>query len=359
MAAAVQASAAALLDLGVGSVIRAILEANAAAALWLQWLILQVLALTRASTSTGADLDTWMADFTLTRLPAVTATGSVTFGRFTLSNTFIPVGAAVKTFDGAHIFNVIADTANPAWAASLNSYRLPAGVETVTVAVRAATAGSASNTQPDTVTLLASSIPGVDTVTNALAFTNGVDAEPDAALRNRFALFLATRSRATQLAVEFAVESVQQGLSFSIAENATPNGTFTPGTFTVAVDDGSGATGAALLDAIRAAVEAVRPIGSRAIVVAATPMLADIQMTLVCATTTRHTTAAGLVVQAIEQYIAALPVGSDLPFTVLAKLAYDASPFVLNVTALLLNGDTDDLLATPSQVIRVGSITIG
>ena len=42
MAAAVQASAAQLLDLTVGSTLRAVLEANASIGLWMQWLILQV-----------------------------------------------------------------------------------------------------------------------------------------------------------------------------------------------------------------------------------------------------------------------------------------------------------------------------
>ena len=39
MAAGVQGSASALIDLTTGSVLRAILEANASLALWLQWLI--------------------------------------------------------------------------------------------------------------------------------------------------------------------------------------------------------------------------------------------------------------------------------------------------------------------------------
>ena len=83
MAAAVEASAAQLLDLTVGSTLRAVLEANASVALWMQWLILLVLRTTRAATSNGADLDSWMADFSLSRLPAVAATGTVIFSRFT------------------------------------------------------------------------------------------------------------------------------------------------------------------------------------------------------------------------------------------------------------------------------------
>jgi hypothetical protein len=96
MAAAVQASAAQLLDLSVGSTLRAVLEANASIGLWMQWLILLVLRMTRAATSSGADLDSWMADLTLIRLPAVADTGTVTFSRFTPSMAaLIPVGALV------------------------------------------------------------------------------------------------------------------------------------------------------------------------------------------------------------------------------------------------------------------------
>ena len=81
-AAAVQGAAATLLDLTVGSVLRAVLEANAGLGLWLQWLILQVLQTTRASTSAGSDLDSWMADFGLTRLAASPSSGMVTFSRY-------------------------------------------------------------------------------------------------------------------------------------------------------------------------------------------------------------------------------------------------------------------------------------
>ena len=112
MAAAVEASATQLLDLTVGSTLRAVLEANASIGLWMQWLILQVLRTTRAATSNGADLDSWMADLTLTRLPAVAATGTVTFSRFTPGmSALIPVGALVRTADGTQTFAVSVDTA--------------------------------------------------------------------------------------------------------------------------------------------------------------------------------------------------------------------------------------------------------
>src|ERR1700693_2933191 len=98
MSAALQSSATTLIDVSVGSVVRAIFEANASVVLWLQWLILQVLQTTRASTSIGADLDSWMLDFGLSRLPAAAATGIVTFSRFATDwAAMIPVGSTVKT----------------------------------------------------------------------------------------------------------------------------------------------------------------------------------------------------------------------------------------------------------------------
>jgi uncharacterized phage protein gp47/JayE len=105
MAAAVEASATQLVDLSVGSTLRAVLEANASIGLWMQWLILLVLRMTRAATSSGGDLDSWMGDFSLARLPAIAATGIVTFSRFTPTvAALIPAGALVRTSDGTQTF---------------------------------------------------------------------------------------------------------------------------------------------------------------------------------------------------------------------------------------------------------------
>src|ERR1019366_8376541 len=81
--AAIQAGSTQLLNLTVGSVLRAIVEANAGVILWLQGRVTYVLTLTRFNTSKGVDADSWAADFGFTREPAKPATGQVTFGRFT------------------------------------------------------------------------------------------------------------------------------------------------------------------------------------------------------------------------------------------------------------------------------------
>ena len=115
-AAAVQGAATAVLDLTVGSALRSILEANAALALWLQWLAAQVLAATRAATSQGADLDSWMADFGVTRLPASQAAGQVVFSRFAATiAALVPTGAQARASTTGQLYTVQSDPTNAAW----------------------------------------------------------------------------------------------------------------------------------------------------------------------------------------------------------------------------------------------------
>src|SRR5579875_741348 len=144
MAASVQGAATALVDLSVGSVLRATLEASASVALWMQFLILQVLTATRAATSSGADLDSWMADFSFTRLPGAAAQGVVTFGRYTTGiAAVIPVGARVSIFDGSQSFSVVEQDSNPAWTGG--GYTLGASQASIDVPAVATTTGAGAN----------------------------------------------------------------------------------------------------------------------------------------------------------------------------------------------------------------------
>src|SRR5258707_1259181 len=95
---AIQAGSAQLLNLTVGSVLRAIVEAIAGVILWLQGLITYVLTLTRFATSKGADADSWGADYGFVREGAVPATGQVTFTRFTTTTqSVIPARLVLQT----------------------------------------------------------------------------------------------------------------------------------------------------------------------------------------------------------------------------------------------------------------------
>ncbi|GAB0116890.1 baseplate J/gp47 family protein [Acidisoma sp. 7E03] len=358
-AAAVQASAAQLLDFTPGSVLRAILEANAGLGLWMQWLILQVLQSTRLATSSGADADSFGADFGFSRLPAVAATGDATFSRFTPGQSaLVPSGTRIATADGATDFIVTADAQHAAWNATLDGYQLGAGLASVTVPVLAVAPGSGGNLLPGTISLITSTLPGIDAVTNATATSGGLDAESDASFRSRFQSFIDSRSRATVQAVRYAVTSLRQGISCSLQENTDGAGAFAPGRFLVTLDDGSGAPPSALITAAQAAVDMVRPIGSIFTVQPPSQVSADISMNLDLVPGSDAAGTIAAVNAAVSGFVNTLPVGSPLPYTRLAQLAYDASPAVRNVSGLTLCGGIADLAAGPGAVIKLGTLAI-
>ena len=358
IATAMQDSAKVALNYTVGSVLRAIAEATAGVALWLQAIILEVLTLTRAATSKGADLDSFFADFGFFRLPANYATGQVTFSRFTATQqALVPVGAKVQTSDGTQAFAVVLDSTNAAYSATLGGYILPAGTASIAVPVKASVAGSGGNVQAASIAVLTTSIPGVDTAANASGFINGVDAELDPAFRSRFVLYLASLSRATKTAVNYAVTSIQQGVVDTITENQNYDGSTNMGFFFVVVDDGSGIPPTGLLTNAANAVEAVRPLCSRYGVFPPAVLIANVSMTLVTTVGYTHGAVVAAVAAALQNFINGLPLATSLPYTQIASVVY-AVPGVSNATSILLNSATADLVADQKHKILCGTLTV-
>jgi len=354
-----QGAASELLDLSVGSVLRAILEANASIGLWLQWLLLLVLNNTRAATSKGPDLDSWMADFGLTRLPAVAATGTVIFSRFSPTNTaLIPVGALVKTGDGTQNFTVVASLNNPLFNPIQNGYILGAGVASGQVPVVATTPGSAGNVQIGTVTILATAIPGIDSVTNSVAFTGGSDAESDAAFRTRFVAYINSRTQATKAAISYAISSLQQGLSYAIAENVDTAGNPRPGNFVVTVANSQATLPNRLLTEVSAAIDAVRPVGTSFAVQPPQQIIANVALSLALTPNANLGQVAPQVSNSISGYIGGLSIGQVLPVARIAQLALDASSFVTNAFNISINGKNTDLDPGATGIVVAGSITV-
>lgn len=358
-ATAVQARSAGLVDFSVGSILRAVDEAVATTVLWLQAQILALLARTRASTAVGIDLDTWVADYGLARLPAVAATGEVVFGRFTgPAQRVIAVGSTVQTADGSQGFAVYADTANSAYDEDLGGYVMGAGVLTLNVPVRATTPGGGGNAVAGAITVISSAIPGVDTVINNDTFANGADAETDAALRIRFRSFLASLSKATKAAIEYAIAQLQVGLSYTIDENLTYAGTVQKGHFSVVIDDGTGSPSAELLAQVYAAVDAVRALTVSFEVHGPTPVMVTVAVTVTILPGFNVAAVKAAVKLAIETYINTLGMGVDLRYTRIAQVAYDASPGVENVSGMTLNGGTADIVAASKESLKHGTVTV-
>jgi phage-related baseplate assembly protein len=358
-AAAAQASAGRALNYTPGSILRALAEGFAALGLWLQAQVLKVLGMTRLRTSVGEDVDSFVEDFGLSRTQARPAAGEVTLSRFvTGAAAFAPVGALVRTADGSVTFAVTADPANAAYDAGAGGYWIGALVGSLNVPVQAVTTGPAGNVDPGTVTLLATPISGVDTVNNASAMTGGVAAQSDAALQAQFPLYLASLSKATSGAIDFAISQVQAGILWRKIEGEDAAGAPRQAHFVVVVDDGSGSPPISFLNLVYAAVDPVRGLGISFEVVAAETLGADVSMSLATAAGANHAAAVAAAAAAIGTYLGNLDIGETLPFTRLAQIAYAASPAVTNVSAVTLNGGTADLVPSQRQRVIAGTVAV-
>lgn len=338
-----QAAAKATVDFTTGSVPLALAQSIAGVALWLQGLILQVLALSRASSSQGPDLDSWMADFSFPRNAAVAATGTLTFARFqpTSSAVILPGMLASASIGGAQ-FIVTLDPTNGLYSASAGGpgvpgYVIAPSVTSGTVPAAAVTPGSAGNVTIGAIGLLLQSVSGINTVTNGVNFSGGIDAESDAAFRLRFQTFINALMKGTAAAIAYALNSLRPGLSFKILENMTPALVAQNGTVTVLFDDGTGSPPASLLQAALIAVEAVRCVGITIFVIPPTIVPANISMTLTSIVSAQHAADVAAATAALNLYVNTIPVGRSLPFSRLVQVAYDSSTNIQNVTNVMLS----------------------
>ncbi len=357
MAASVQGAATTLVDLSIGSVLRACMEASASIALWMQWLILQVLAMTRAATSNGSDLDSWVADFSLQRLPGSQATGTVTFARYSAGlPAFIALGVLVRTTDGTQTFGVVQDVNNPAWNGS-DGYVIGALSANVDVPVEALSFGLAGNVLAGAIGLLATPIVGIDTAQNQQALTGGAEQETDSALRSRFTGYINTRSLATTGALMTAAQSVRQGLRLAVLENQDRSGAAQIGNFIVVADDGSGFPPAILISQVAAAIEIVRPIGSTYSVTG--PVVEMVSVNITIETAGGSNSAIGSAIRlAVLAWIQQLSIGGVLSISKIEAIAHGIDGSVLSVSQTTINLGSTDVAAPSNGVLVPLTITV-
>jgi Baseplate J-like protein len=360
-AAAVQATASGLVDLSVGAILRALGEAQAAVALWLQAEIIFVLSVTRLATSQGSWVDSFIADFfdpsVFARLGAQPSVGEAVFARFTASGqVVVRVGSTAATADGSQKFVVTLDTTNGAYNAGLGGYVMANTVASVTVPAQALTSGSASNVLPDTINTITSPITGVDTVNNPSAFVGGTDPETTLSLLKRFVSQILSLRQATVAAVLNAAGKPRTGLSLLNVEGVNPDNSVHKGFFYVVVDDGTGFPSSDLRNAVTAQVNATRADGIEFAVIAPTVITANVLFGIdstMMAPAADETAAEN----AVMAYINALPIGATLILTRLIQVAYDSSPTIANIIGLTINGGTSDVAAAVPHVVKAGTVT--
>jgi uncharacterized phage protein gp47/JayE len=147
--------------------------------------------------ATGVALDNVVALLGITRNPARTAAGQVTFARKQPAGKAVVIEAQTRVADaGGKTFVTTA-------AGTIRT-----GETDVTVPIEAVTAGPQGNVDAATIVIMPTPPRGVDGVTNALPTAGGHDPEPDDQLRERARHALETAGKATLNALRFAILDV-------------------------------------------------------------------------------------------------------------------------------------------------------
>ena len=357
-ATTVQGLATTLTDFAIGAVLRALAEAHAGVTIWLESLILLLLQTTRLATSSGSDVDSFIADFGLTRSPAVSATGTVTFSRFTTTNqATIPVGTTLSSNDLSQQYTVIADTTQSAYNATLQAYLIPIGNASANATVKAVVAGTAANVAANVITVITQPIQYVDTVTNAAPLVNGANAQTDAQVRAAFIAYLASLAKATVNAIIQAVQAIQVGASCVIVEFQTYGGVTQYGYFYAIVDDGSGSPGSTFISNASNAINVTRACGIQFNTYAPVTVTANVIMTITAASGYVLANVEASVQSALLTYLQSLTLGQSAMWSKLAQIAYNTAG-VQEVTAWTLNGGTSDIVPTAQQRVIAGTVTV-
>jgi hypothetical protein len=307
---------------------------------------------------------------------AVQAGDTIGFSNIYAPPLVIPVGTLVATYDGSQVYQVYPDPTNPAYNANIGTavpaqlnwtnatvpwqggFVLPANQGSLNLNVQALTPGSAGNVNANTITTMQTSVVGIDTVTNPASIIVGVDQESDASLKARFKQFIQSLREGTPAALEYAVTSLQQGLQCTIHENVDPNGATDYGAVTMYVDDGSGNPPSTIVQEALAAVNLARAATVRPQVLGATKLAVNINMVLTTAAGYSHPAVVAAVANAVSTYVDNIGLENPLPYTMLAYIAYAASPGITDVTSLTINGATADITPAMGQTIKVGTLTV-
>ena len=365
---------------GANSSLGPVFNGAALLATALQGQVIYVNAVARLATSTGADVDSFVNPFGLTREPEVDSTGTVTFSTSSPASSQILIypGTVVQTIDGIQ-FSVIADTTQSGWSVSLGAYVIGTGTSSVNATVQALVGGVGGNVLAQTITQIVGSATypapaGVSGVVNSAAFTNGANQESDAALKARFALFMQGRW-ANDAAIETAVDGVQSGLTFSLGDGLDQNGNATPNYFTVLVNELNQSTGptSSLIASVNSAVLASRAVGVPYQVIGPQLLTVNASVTLQLAPGSSTSAITAAAQAAFTSYLNNIGLGNTAVFpstvsSATTRCSYNAIVALLTSISgvvslpdppgLLLNGATVDIVAPWGTQLVAGSLVV-
>lgn len=296
---------------------------------------------------------------------AVPSSGNVTFGRAVASTIdyTIPRGTTVVAKSNAF--------RPPLSFRTTQDATLAAGYTTVSVPVVCTEAGVITSISAGDISDFVSKPTGIDTVTNSLAFTNGVDDESPEDQKSRFGFFMQANTRGTLQAIEYgALQANITDVNGNITEQvvqavATEDTTNNKGIVSLYVWNGVGAPSTALQSQIQklllgytdsdgTRVYGYKNGGTLVNIYQTTTSSVTIKLTLAIQSWATLSTVQSLIQSEMNSYFKGLKPGQTLYFSdIVAKVK--GIEGVLDVTAQL---STDGGTTYNSNNITVSQSTI-
>jgi uncharacterized phage protein gp47/JayE len=287
--------------------------------------------------------------FGFSRTAGVEATVDVVFSRSGSSGTIaIPAGTRVKTASGLRFVlssaSEIADGNNDSAASE----------------VEADEVGTAHNVGAGTVTVMEDDVDGVETVTNALAATGGVDIETDHSYKSRFQAYIEGLGRSNIAGLIAGALSVSGITSASVDEIIPP---VSNGNVKLFVDDGSsGGVSAAKVAEVQAEIDGdgteaspgYRAAGVNVLVVSPATVTQNITMTATVADGVALDQAETDIITAVTTYVNNLGIGDDIIYNEIVSAVMS----VFGVINCSLTLPAADVAITDAQVGRVGTFSV-
>lgn len=293
------------------------------------------------STSKGSFLERRCNERGVFRKVGTAATGTVNLTR----STAAPVGATMTkgtvlaTLDGQFEFTVNSDVT------------LAAGWTSATASVTCTTVGVIGNLAAGTaLQVVGSQVVGVQNIAVATGgLSGGTDTETDDQLRARYLYTIQNPinggTAADYVVWATSVTGVKQAIALPLNRGA--------GTIDVVITDG-GIPSDALVSSVSTKIQANRPVGADVQVLKPTAHAINVNGTLTAAQGYTNAQLAPLATQAVQNYLASIPIGGIVRYTGIIKA-------VMGVTGVLdfsMTAPTANVTLGATELATSGTITI-
>jgi len=129
--------------------------------------------------------------------------------------------ASGSTFGAADSYRILTEAQGDAFLITGDEYKVI--VMGQDVSAQCTQAGEVGNVAANTIIRVRASVGGVNNVTNAAAFSNGLEEETDSARKARFAYYIQSLARATKGALEYAAKTVTQVVAAKAIDDNRPS----------------------------------------------------------------------------------------------------------------------------------------